>query len=324
MTFGVRDGALVEHARQGSWNLRELRQPGVARKTWAARRGIALPRLPHAPVVEGRVWAVTMVRDEEDIIAATIEHLLDQGVDHVLVADNRSVDRTADILAELAASDPRIHLAVDREPAYFQAEKMTRLVQAAGRAGAAWVIPFDADEFWFAEGCTLKEFFTRLGRQSPPVGVVRAQFLHMVPEQPHPADLRAATFVMDSHPSEPGKVAVRGHRWARVTVGNHFGVRVGERSDGLFIAHALYRGPAQVARKVRQGTEAVMLTNPGDDIAPHWRAGNALQDEVVAEVWDNLSHGRPDARLNYRAIGPMVRVRPLGWPSWDPDHEVPR
>lgn len=315
---------LAEHLHQASWNFGELRKPDVARKTLAARRGLTLPRLPRARRGDVPLWAVTMVRDEADIIGLTVDHLLSQGVDQILVADNRSVDGTRELLEARAAADPRIHVAIDREPAYFQAEKMTRLVQAASRAGAAWVIPFDADEFWFAEGRTLRDFFTELGRRRPPVGIVRADFLHMVPEAAHPEDLAAATFVMDATPSIPGKVAVRGHRWARVTVGNHFGARVGERVDGLFIAHALYRGPAQVARKVRQGTEAVMLTRPGDEIAPHWRAGNALDDAVVAEVWDNLSHGRPDERLNYRAAGPMVRVQPLTWSTWDPDREVPR
>jgi hypothetical protein len=39
------------------------------------------------------VVAVSMVRDEEDIVGATVAHMRSQ-VDHVIVADNLSTDRT--------------------------------------------------------------------------------------------------------------------------------------------------------------------------------------------------------------------------------------
>lgn len=320
----TRARGVKEELGQLSWFVREQFAPDVLRKRWRSWRGTRLPRLPRRPVVPGSVWAVTMVRDEADIITAVLDHLFAQGVDHVIVADNGSADATPRLLAEYAAADPRLHLAYDAEPAYFQAEKMSLLVHAAWRAGADWIVPFDADEFWFAEGRTVKEYLTDLGGRLPEVGMARARWYHMVPTVPNPMNLRDATFVLDSTPVRPGKVAVRSHRFATVSVGNHGAQRVGALVDGLHIAHAIFRGPGQVARKVRQGTEAVLLTNPGDDIAVTWRVGSRLGDDVVAEVWDNISAGRPDARLNYRALGPMVRVHPLTWESWDPDGEVPR
>src|ERR671915_471580 len=44
------------------------------------------------------VWAVAVVRDEADIIEATVTRMLRQ-VDHVLVADNQSVDGTDEVWA---------------------------------------------------------------------------------------------------------------------------------------------------------------------------------------------------------------------------------
>ena len=48
------------------------------------------------------VVAVTMVRDEEDVIRSTVAHMLDE-VDAVIVADNLSTDRTREILDDLLA-----------------------------------------------------------------------------------------------------------------------------------------------------------------------------------------------------------------------------
>ena len=53
--------------------------------------------------------AVTMVRDEADIIETTVRHMLTQ-VDVVIVADNRSVDGTREIVEQLP-----VHLLDDPE-----------------------------------------------------------------------------------------------------------------------------------------------------------------------------------------------------------------
>ena len=64
---------------------------------------------------------------------------------------------TREFLLNLASRDPRIHVALDEEPAYHQSEKMTWLAHCAWRAGADWIVPFDADEFWFAPGRSVAE-----------------------------------------------------------------------------------------------------------------------------------------------------------------------
>ena len=309
-------------ARQVARFAGEYRNPKRWRLQLRAQRGLTFPALPWQRTVRGSIWAVAMVRDEEDVVALTVRHILEQGVDHVLIADNRSTDATPRLLADLAAADPRVHLARDDEPAYDQAEKMSALARRAWAAGADWVIPFDADEFWFARGESVGDYLRGLDRG---VTVAHADFHHMVPTEPHPADLATATFCLDATASFPGKVALRAHPLATLSAGNHEVSRVGSRVGGLFIAHAVYRGPRQVARKIRQGAAAVQLANPQNpDIANHWRKASGLTDASIQEVWDAISHGRRDDRINYKAIGPMVAVQPLTWSTWDPNAEIPR
>ena len=299
----------------------EYRNPKRWRLQYMAERGLELSNLRWHRTVPGAIWGVAMVRDEEDVIALTVQHLFDQGIDHVLVADNRSTDDTPRILAELAGRDARVHLATDNEPAYYQAEKMSALARRAWAAGADWVVPFDADEFWFARGESVGDFLRGLDGI---VTVAHAHFHHMVPTEPHPLDLTNATFCLDATASFPGKVAMRSHPLATLSAGNHEAFRVGDRVGGLFIAHAVYRGPRQVARKIRQGAQAVELANPQSaDIANHWRKARDLSDEAIDEVWGNISHGHRDNRINFKALGPMTIVRPLTWTTWDPNAEIP-
>ena len=97
----------------------------------------------------GGVWAVGIVRDEADIVETVIRNLLAQGVERVVIADNLSTDATASVLERLAGSLP-VTVLSDRLAAHYQAEKTTLLARAAARAGAGWVLPFDADEVWTA------------------------------------------------------------------------------------------------------------------------------------------------------------------------------
>ncbi len=317
-TDGGHDVTAREELGQVSWFLRKYRSP----RRWATQVGVirrmTLPTLPRARRRPGEIWGVSVVRDELDVLPLVIDHLFAQGVAHVLIADNRSKDGTREFLTELAARDARVHVALDEEPAHHQSEKMTWLAHHAWRAGADWIVPFDADEFWFAPGRRLAE---ALGASS--AGIVHAHFHHMVPVEPGPSDLVSAEFILDATGSRPGKVALRAHPLAEIGPGNHTASRVGGEAVGLAIAHAQYRSPTQVARKMRQGHAAAQLT--GEDLSwfsPHWASGAALSDPEILEVWDNISHGRPDPRIDYRAVGPMLRLRPLSWSTWDPDGQV--
>lgn len=106
-----------------------------------------------------KIVMTLMVRDEADIVGAMLEHHFAQGVDHVIVTDNASVDGTTEILEAYAARG-LISLYHDPRHEKQQSVVVTRMAREAATAhGATWVLNADADEFWVAErpGMTLRE-----------------------------------------------------------------------------------------------------------------------------------------------------------------------
>lgn len=278
---------------------------------WQSRAAEVSERLDLPPIpvdtIPGALWAVTMVKDEADIIERTVRHLIAQGIDGVLVADNGSTDDTLAILERLASELP-VFIARDREPAYYQAVKMTLLADWARQAGAQWVIPFDADELWFAPEGTLK---TWLGCQD--ADVVGAQLYNLFPSN------LAGGWALDRQPHLHPKVAFRAHPEARLSTGNHSVERPGKLAAGLAIVHIPWRSYDQFARKVRNGAKALALTDLAPDVGGHWRATGSLPDEALQALWADLRKGLANPALGWSPVGWGLPLDVTGWTSWDPD-----
>jgi hypothetical protein len=203
---------------------------------------------------DGPIWAISMVRDEADIIEETILNLFDEGVDHVLVADNLSTDATRRVLDSLAPRVP-LHVVADPVGPYWQAEKMTLLARAATRLGASWIVPFDADEIWRGEdGRTVAQ---TLRASSTPV--VFARWLDYVPIETVERGRYVQRFPYRLPEQENfGKVAFRANWLARLTMGNHsVALPDSSTSRGLRIAHFRFRSVEQMRQKAITAAAAV-------------------------------------------------------------------
>lgn len=244
------------------------------------------------------IAAVTMVRDEADIIGPVVAHLLAEGVDHVIAADNLSVDETPDILRSFG---PAVTVVDDHEPGYYQADKMTDLAQRAGRIGAEWVVPFDADEWWYSTTGLLAHTL----RAADDADVLIAATYHHIPHPDDPVDTdpvrRMVHRMADAKPMS--KVAFRFRPDATLHMGNHDvdwpGAR---RKTGVIeIREFQYRTFEQMARKVRNGKAAYDASDLHPTYGTHWRRMGAMTDEQLRVEWDN--HYGAEGLVRDRAPG---------------------
>lgn len=236
---------------------------------------------------------VSMVKDEADIVAGTLLHMAEE-VDFLLVADNGSTDGTREILAELADRLP-LTVVDDPEVGYFQSFKMSRLAEQAACRGATWIVPFDADELWFAP-----QRISDLLADTDAGIVEAALFNHIAtaldPSGPDPFR------TMEWRQRSPGalpKVAFRWESGAEIHQGNH-GVTIPSdpiSAPGLEIRHFPMRSPEQLVRKARNGAAAYAATDLPEHQGSHWRQygqllkrfGEEAMHDVFREHWWHLS-----------------------------------
>ncbi|GAA1470564.1 glycosyltransferase family 2 protein [Microbacterium thalassium] len=267
--------------------------------------------LPRRSTVRGSVWAVAGVRNEQDVIGETLRHLLDQDVAGIIVADNGSTDGTPDVLADFAR-DGAVHLVEDREPRFLQPEKMTYLSHLAWSAGAEWIIPFDADEHWYAPGQSLAAHLA--GSTDSVLHAVMHDVVPLGDELSFGEDEEVLVRRLDAADASSieRKVAFRAGPTVYVRPGNHEVLRDGTRAEGLHLLHYQWRSREHRVRKARRGAAAHART--GDhDRGWHWFALDALDDAALAESWDHIRRDAEDSPEWVRASAPW-----RSWDRWDP------
>lgn len=249
------------------------------------------------------VFGIAMVRDEADIIEHTVTKMLAQ-VDEVIVADNLSTDGTRDILDSLP-----VIVVDDPEPGYLQSSKMTMLAQLAAEKGATWVVPFDADEVWYAP---FHESVADLCEELAPQWLTAEteSFDHVATSMDNPAALNPLQRLgwRRRGPLPIGKVACRVREDLVINQGNHSATYDGGATvyrDRLVIRHFPYRSPEQMIRKVRNGAAAYAATDLPPEVGDHWRKYGALlesggEEKFTQEVfrkWFYSADPRSDGSL---------------------------
>jgi glycosyltransferase involved in cell wall biosynthesis/predicted O-methyltransferase YrrM len=144
-----------------------------------------------------KLIGICVVRNEADVVRLSILHHLALGLDQVLVIDNGSTDDTVEVLERLSREDPRVHWR--SEPGQFhQVELRTGLAREAFALGADWVAPFDADEFWWAEGGDLRAVLA-----ATRAGALRAWVVNFVQDHARAVASAEGLLTMTRRPARP-------------------------------------------------------------------------------------------------------------------------
>jgi hypothetical protein len=255
-----------------------------------------------------RVIGVGVVKDDADAICFSVLHHLRVGVDEVWPVDNGSTDGTSLLLEALARATGRVVVRADPGP-FTQSAFVSALADEAHRAGADWVLPFDADEFWWPAG----------GRDLPAsLAAARADavFGDAVNYVQSRAVVRRRWGAIEdmrwsARPLTRLRVALAGRRRAYVEVptckcvfrprdrnfvtpGNHTALTspTSARIDGIVCLHAPLRCRSDILRK---GGRAPRLDASGHASSHgwHWRRWHALGGGDVDSEWraNSALHG---------------------------------
>ena len=253
----------------------------------------------------GGVWGVSMVRDEMELLPLVITHLEQQGVTGLVVADHGSTDGTREFL-ETYEGPLGLVVVVDSEPRFLQEHKMDLLARAAVARGAQWIVPFDADEFWYGMEGTLAEVLLRADATTP----VQSAHVHNVVRTEH-------GLLVGSEADPLPKVAFRPHRWAHLAHGNHSVHRPGLIGQRLRVLHFPYRSEEHFMAKVRRGSRALGGPRGGQPVGHSWTDLDLLPDEELRAVYADMLSGSGPWYMDWIPRGtmqPLPSLPPREWP----------
>lgn len=228
-----------------------------------------------------------MVKDEADILPTIIRHLLAEGVERFVITDNGSTDGTVEHLEDFIANGVPITVTHDHEPGFYQSLRMTEMAHRAGRQGASFVIPFDADELWYSPYGRLCDVLT--DRVAP------VQWVEGYYHVPHTDDaatesdpVRRMQHRRVGRDCPQSKVCFRYRKDARLEMGQHEVFMGGARGEGLIAFREFqYRSFDHFVRKVRNGKKAYdAAPEIGTHCGIHWRRLGAMSDAELVAEWE--------------------------------------
>ncbi len=237
-----------------------------------------------------RFHGLMLLRDEEDIIAENLKHLL-TWVDALYIYDLGSTDSTFDIVQEFARHDARI-IVYKREPTIYSDGLRSVLFSHYRQhfSSGDWIVKLDADEFYpipppvfqaerldsYESMVYLQWYFFRLTKQE--VARYEAGTSPLFQDRHQPIAHRRRFYKVSLH-SEPRMFRYReSMRWSEeCSWPYNAGVIARNR---IPIHHYPHRDPVQMERRFQLRAAIMSL---GGRTGDHWRLADWRQELVDAE-----------------------------------------
>lgn len=276
--------------------------------------------------------AVMMVKNEAAMLSVNLAYHRAMGIKDFWVVDNGSTDGTTELLEH----ERRVHGDVrwTSEPDRFsQSELTTEIAAEAFAAGSDWILPIDADEFWWIADGSLQGAL----RSARGVGAIICEVDNFVQHRSVIDELASSlkTMTYSAVPLgtietaqelvEAGKIAfvesayppkqiLRASRRLVIGIGNHSAGNVAgsrERSSTIRVLHAPIRSPAALHRRAALGRQfEEHCPDPG--LGWHVRRWARLESEGTLGVdWDANSQrfGRLRLRGSSHGLKRDLRLR---------------
>ena len=225
-----------------------------------------------------QVWAVSMMKNEEDIAYSSVCHMAEEAFDGVIVMDNGSTDGTLKALRQIEKDSlGLVQVREDWDVPYYQSRKMTYLAEQAREQGATWVVPFDADEIWVCHLDALGNYLRSLPPEALCVEVPLYNHFRTAFDLGGGSPFEQMVYRQPDAGALP-KVAFRPWGDFVLEAGNH-SVTLGGKSLPLFgvpercieIRHFPYRSLEQFISKAVPGGQGYAQTDLPEDMGAHWR-----------------------------------------------------
>lgn len=277
-----------------------------------------------------RLAAVSMVRNEEDVIEGFVRHHL-RIFDAMYIADHCSTDRTYEILKALVAEGLPLKICRIEDMQFMQEEIITELVNISIADGCQLVAALDADEILVPRtGISIAECRAYLKNLSPDHIYAWQYYLSRTD------NWRENEFILDGAYREQNpsiklrKVLVGAdiwqHRHLKMAAGNHMvsadvadeygSVRfvAADHIDRLMLAHFAYRSEQQMVSKtvagwlnniMRYTTATIYATQWSDGFKEFATTGHVSLPPIENAVAYDLPEEWCRLPLKYTSVNPV-------------------